>query len=161
MKILQADKTHIPLIQEIAFNTWPLTFGDILSEEQIKYMLEMMYSSESLKNQMEVKQHQFIILQSETNPIGFASFEFLNGFTKIHKIYLLPTEQGRGSGRKMLNQISSISIQKNIHKLSLNVNRFNQAVQFYLRTGFVIVKEENIDIGNGFLMEDYVMEKFL
>jgi diamine N-acetyltransferase len=161
MEIFQADKTHIPLIQEIAFSTWPVTFGSILSEEQIKYMLEMMYSPESLKNQMEVKQHQFIILQSETNPIGFASFEFLNDYTKIHKLYLLPTEQGRGAGRKMLAHISSISTQKNIHKLSLNVNRFNQAVQFYLRTGFEIVKEENIDIGNGFLMEDFVMEKLL
>ena len=54
-----------------------------------------------------------------------------------------------------------VSKTNNIIALTLNVNRFNKAIDFYLKNGFKIIKEENIEIGNGFLMEDYVMEKIL
>ena len=76
---------------------------------------------------------------------------------KIHKLYVLPDIQGLGVGRKFLVLAEKIAREKGLNEITLNVNRFNKAVGFYQRMGFKIEKEEDIEIGNGYLMEDYVM----
>jgi ribosomal protein S18 acetylase RimI-like enzyme len=78
--------------------------------------------------------------------------------TKIHKRYVLPTAQGTGVGKKLIEYISTIALQNRNQILSLNVFRKNPAIEFYERIGFKKVKEINIDVGNGFTMNDYVME---
>lgn len=65
--------------------------------------------------------------------------------------------QGMGIGKKLIEHVVDLSRQSNILNLQLNVNRFNNAVHFYKSQGFEILYEENIDIGNGYLMEDFVM----
>lgn len=79
--------------------------------------------------------------------------------TKIHKIYVLPNTQGKGIGKLLIDEVLKIAKQKKQSSLTLNVNRDNRAIQFYKHLDFKIVGEENIPIGNGFLMEDYIMEK--
>jgi len=175
--IRNADTDDIPIISEIAYKTWPLAFGEILNQQQIDYMLEMMYSVASLTDQINIKGHRFLLsfiydLESTDNEtghrecryIGYSSYEINfagTGKTKVHKIYILPRYQGSGCGKAMLKEIEKIALFNNNGILSLNVNRNNRAITFYKNFGFRIVTEENIDIGNGFLMEDYVMEKVL
>ena len=163
MEIIEVSKKDVFRIKKIAELTWPDTFKEILSEEQIRYMLNWMYSLEVLVNQIE-NGHQFYILTDNGNDLGFIGTE-LNypsiGNAKIHKIYVLPESQGNGVGLKLIEQVEMVSKTNNIISLTLNVNRFNKAIDFYLKNGFKIIKEENIEIGNGFLMEDYVMEKIL
>jgi ribosomal protein S18 acetylase RimI-like enzyme len=72
---------------------------------------------------------------------------------------LLPETQGKGIGRTIIDEIEKLAHQNSSKLLSLNVNRFNEALSFYQKIGFEIVAEENIAIGNGYLMEDYRMEK--
>lgn len=80
---------------------------------------------------------------------------------KIHKLYLLPDYQGQGLGKVMfLHGLEYASI-KCAQAVYLNVNRFNAAVEFYLAMGMQITKTEDIDIGGGFFMNDYVMERSL
>lgn len=149
-------------IQDIAGKTWPITYGPILSSEQIQYMFSMMYDLEALKNQAEAKNHHFIIAEEEGNFLGFASYEFdylHESKTKIHKIYILPETQGKGIGKKLIYYISDQAKKHNQNFLSLNVNRFNEAIHFYTKIGFEKVGEEDIKIGNGYLMEDYILEK--
>lgn len=163
MEIIKVSKKDVFRIKKIAELTWPDTFKEILSEEQIRYMLNWMYSLEVLAIQIE-NGHQFYILTDNGIDLGFIGTE-LNfpsiGNTKIHKIYVLPESQGKGVGLKLIEQVEMVSKANNIISLTLNVNRFNKAIDFYLKNGFKIIKEENIEIGNGFLMEDYVMEKIL
>lgn len=149
-------------IQNIAGKTWPIVYGPILSSEQIQYMFSMMYDLDALKNQAEAKNHHFIIAEEDGNFLGFASYEFdcIHKFkTKIHKIYILPETQGKGIGKKLIYYISELAKKQNQNLLSLNVNRFNEAIHFYTKIGFEKVGEEDINIGNGYLMEDYIMEK--
>jgi len=151
-------------IQDIAGKTWPATYGAILSSEQIQYMFSMMYDLEALKNQAETKNHHFIIAEEDGNFLGFASYEFDchdKPITKIHKIYILPETQGSGIGKKLLYYISEKAKANNQDYLSLNVNRFNDAIHFYNKMGFEKVGEEDINIGNGYLMEDFIMQKKL
>ncbi len=164
--ITQATKADFPIIQNIAHQTWPSTFADILSPTQISYMLDMMYSLEALKEQVNDKKHVFLLAKDEGSGeyLGFISYELTcksQPITKIHKIYLLPASQGKGVGRLLIDTVADVAIRTDNNRLGLNVNRYNKAIQFYERMGFSIVGQEDIDIGDGFLMEDFIMEKSL
>lgn len=161
IKIIAAQLEDIPVIQSIAAAAWPIAFSDILSAEQITYMMEMMYSTAALKEQITTNNHLFLIAKEDDKNVGYLSFELnykKQQKTKIHKIYLLPDTQGRGIGRQLFDEVSRIALLNSNHTLSLNVNRDNMAVNFYKKIGFEIVGQEDISIGNGFLMEDYIME---
>ncbi|UBM58155.1 GNAT family N-acetyltransferase [Marinilongibacter aquaticus] len=161
LTLKEVQKSELPQIRDLALRIWPNTFGEILSPQQIEYMLEMMYSIDTLNAQWE-KGHVFLVAELEGEALGFIAFEHnyqTQAKAKIHKIYLLPESQGKGVGRTLIEAVAERAIQKGEMLLSLNVNRFNKATRFYEKVGFSIVGEENIDIGQGFLMEDYIMEK--
>lgn len=162
--IREATPDDYPVIQQIAYRTWPDTFGAILTPEQIEYMLGWMYSIPALEVQVNEKGHRFLMAQEGDENLGYLSYEVNykgTSKTKIHKIYILPSAQGKGVGKALFAEATERALANANHTLSLNVNRQNPAVQFYTKQGFQIVSEENIDIGNGFLMEDFVMEKSL
>ncbi|MGV3697422.1 GNAT family N-acetyltransferase [Flavobacterium sp.] len=150
--------THIRMI---ALEVWPVAYGAILSSEQLEYMLEMMYSVEALREQYEEKGHHFIVAVEDEVPVGFASFEFdYNQLpkTKIHKLYVLSSQQGKGTGRILIDYISEEAKRSNQSSLILNVNKYNKAQYFYAKLGFSIIDEEVIDIGEGYVMDDFIME---
>lgn len=161
MTIRKAHPGDIPLIRDMAYKIWPQTYGSILSQEQIDYMLNLLYSEKVLHEQME--QHiEFILVYDGVHPVGFASFGLTEPqIYKLHKIYVLPSQQGRGTGRFIIDQLVKAMKSKGATSLQLNVNRQNNAKSFYEKLGFVVIKEEDIDIGNGYFMNDYVMEKKL
>ena len=161
LTIRDATKEDISLIRELTFKVWPQTYSNILSEEQLNYMLELLYSKSSLEKQMN-DHHRFIIIYDATKPVGFASFsEIHRGIYKLHKIYLLPQQQGKGTGRLLIDYVINNILQEGAQLLQLNVNRHNKAKDFYEKLGFTVIKEEDIDIGNGYYMNDFVMEKNL
>lgn len=164
MQIVEATTDHIYNIQVLSNVIWPATFSNILSQEQISYMMDMMYSTSSLEKQMNKLNHHYLLAEEDGEYLGYLSYE-LNykgtPITKIHKIYVLPSIQGKGVGRLFIDAVSKLALKNNNTLLSLNVNRYNKAIDFYKRMGFDFFASENIDIGNGFLMEDYVMNKDL
>lgn len=159
-KIVVAQEKDFPTIRNLAQAIWPPTFCEILSPSQIDYMMEMMYSKESLNQQVE-KNNVFILFYHEEKPAGYLAYElnYLGRPTlRVHKIYLLTELHGHGLGKYLMDYAKNIASEKGMTKLSLNVNRYNKSVDFYLKYGFLITREEDIDIGNGFFMNDYVME---
>lgn len=162
--IIEATIQDLSIIERIAHKTWPLTYGQILSQEQMQFMLQSFYSIEKLQENIEQSGHHFILVKEDEKIVGFASFEphYNNEkATKIHKIYLLPESQGKGIGQKMIDYIGLTAKENNFEKLLLNVNRFNKALGFYQKIGFSIIEEVDIEIGQGYLMEDFVMAKKL
>lgn len=164
MNIIEADLSHISEIKQIAIKSWEITYSEILSQEQFDYMIEMMYSHTALNKQMTELNHHFLLINdsSTSNYYGFVSYE-LNykdqPKTKIHKLYLLPECKGLGMGRLLMNKVIEAAKFANNSHLSLNMNRSNKSLGFYQQMGFEIVGEEDINIGNGYLMEDYIFEK--
>lgn len=159
--IRHAGEADLATIRNLALDVWPQTYSGILSPAQINYMLQQIYSVGSLKNQFR-DQHQFIIIYNSGVPVGFASYsEVEPSVYKLHKLYILPLHQGRGTGRFALEQIIRDIKPKGATALQLNVNRHNTAKAFYESLGFEVLRSEDIDIGNGFFMNDYVMEKRL
>lgn len=166
MVIRYAQKDELQLIQKIAFETWPVAYKNILSNEQLNYMLKMMYDLAVLDEQQNQLNHQFILAIDDSNKeIGFASFsktDEIKLIYKLHKLYVLPTQQGKKVGSKLLDfVIKKIKEMEENPVLQLNVNRQNDAVKFYLNQGFSIIREEDNDIGEGYFMNDYVMQKLL
>ena len=156
--------TNFTAIRAIAKEVWPIAYGTILSEIQLDYMMEMMYSIDSLQLQANSKNHHFILAKENGDTLGFASFELNYSETKktkIHKIYILSTQQGKGIGKKLIDYIHTEAKNHLQEALLLNVNKYNSAQDFYKKLGFCIDYEEVIDIGNGYVMDDYVMEKQL
>lgn len=174
-RIVPATPADYATIQSIAHRTWPDTFGAILSPTQIAYMLNMMYSEAAIVEQVG-KGHVFHILLAESGessagyigtgfkkyvPVGYVShqLDYLPGTTKIHKIYLLPTTQGKGYGRALIDHVERSARAADQATLRLDVNYQNAAVGFYEYLGFRKIERCNTDIGNGYLMEDWIMEK--
>jgi len=161
MQILQASKNQLPIIQDLAYKIWPNAYAEILAEAQLDFMLENFYSIDSLENQLE-NNHIFLLAEDDGVYYGFASYEINckeQGKTKLHKIYVLPNTQKNGVGKMLLESVEKAA-QKALNKyLFLNVNKYNNAKNFYEKFEFKIIKEEMIDIGQGYVMDDYVMEK--
>ncbi|PZX59574.1 ribosomal protein S18 acetylase RimI-like enzyme [Algoriphagus ratkowskyi] len=160
VSIIPARLEDLIHVQTIAQRTWPTTFAEILSPEQIKYMLNLLYDFPHLQKQIE-QGHIFLLADENGEKLGFTGIEVNNEpfKTKIHKIYILPSAQGRGIGKKLFQAIKEIAFANNQTSLQLNVNKYNQgAIDFYEYLGFVNIKSEIIDIGNGYVMDDYVFE---
>jgi GNAT superfamily N-acetyltransferase len=162
LEIRTADAEDINIIGYLAQQIWPVTYREILSEAQLEYMLNLIYSPEALKQQMDL-QHQFLIAELDEEPVGFASYSSISGdgLFKIHKLYVLPEYHGKGLGKALLDFITEEISSLGATSLRLNMNRKNKAKYFYERNGFTIIKEEDIDIGNNYFMNDFVLEKKL
>ena len=163
MQIEIASLEDISTIRDIAYRTWPSAYKEILSVEQLNYMLEMMYNPQTLENQFINPDYHFLLSKENDIITGFASYSYLQEFDlyKLHKLYVLPENQSKGHGKHLIEYIINHLQSIKANRLWLNVNRNNKAVEFYLKRGFTIIKEEDIDIGNGYFMNDYVMEKWI
>ena len=161
--IRNAEIEDINTIGYLAYQIWPMAYKDILSLDQLQYMLKLIYSPSALQKQMVEDQHHFLIAELEEEPVGFASFSKLDspGTFKLQKLYIRTDIQGKGLGKALLSQVEETAIAEGGTHLHLNVNRNNKALAFYEKMGFVIIDEEDIDIGSNYLMNDYVLEKKL
>ena len=144
----------------LAQQIWPVAYDGIVPPDQLQYMLNLFYSPAALRRQMVDERHQFLLVEQEEEAIGFASWSGTTapGVFKLHKLYVLPGQQGKGLGRSMLQFIFGAIGPEGAQILRLNVNRFNKARQFYEKLGFRVVGEEDVAIGNDYFMIDYIME---
>ena len=157
--ISQLTKDDIIVVHQLAQKIWPVAFKDILKPEQIEYMLDWMYNVNTLTEQVQTG-YLYYMITLDGIPKGFVGLEpnFPDvGTLRIHKLYVDTSDHGKGLGKALLEKTIEIGKELEFSTINLNVNRFNAAVDFYKSQGFKIVKEEDINIGRGYLMEDYVM----
>jgi diamine N-acetyltransferase len=125
--------------------------------EQIQFMLHQFYRPDALLAQMRAGQ-QFLLAEINLVPLGFAAYSPIqDNVWKLHKLYVLPHLQGKGIGSALLDVVKDTAIEGGASQLILNVNRNNPALHFYERYGFQRLRTEDIDIGSGFFMNDYVL----
>ena len=161
MEIRQLQKHELSLTRNLAEKIWPSAYGTILSKEQLSYMLNWMYSIETLEKSFD-KGNEFYCAFDNDFSLGFLELEFSNedpNTVKLQKIYVLPSEQNKGIGKFFLQLALLRAKNRGASNVILQVNRANKAVGFYLKNNFSIITEEDFPIGNGYYMNDYVMEK--
>jgi ribosomal protein S18 acetylase RimI-like enzyme len=160
MIISKANKTHLPIIQNLAKKSWNFAYANIIKQEQIDYMLDLMYSEKALHQHFENPNYQYYLIQENNEFLGFIGFEFHQELetTKLHRIYFLKEAQGKGLGKKALEFVINEAKKVDDKRVTLTVNKNNSAQKFYESQGFKIYQEAVFDIGNGYVMDDYLME---
>ena len=177
--VQKAKAEDMKCIRDMAEIVFRHTYCDILSAEQIDYMMDWMYSPASLSRQLD-EGHVYYIAFRDYAPCGYASVQHEgvcdDGRHLFHlqKVYVLPSEQGKGVGRVLLDTILKhvwASVRADVDTraaesetdqqvgalIELNVNRSNPSINFYSRFGFKILRQGDFHIGNGFYMNDYIM----
>jgi ribosomal protein S18 acetylase RimI-like enzyme len=153
----KADENDIPLIRELAQKIWRHYYIAIITPEQIEYMLADWYSHEKLLQLMRQDQ-LFTIVYANKEPVGYIAIEEKEpGHFKLAKLYLDTNQHRKGLGTAAFKYALE-TICKNYKTITLQVNRRNiNAVNFYFKQGFVIERPYDFDIGNGEIMDDFVM----
>lgn len=158
MQLIQATEQDLNTISNLAREIWNQHYISIIGKEQVDYMLDKMYNLDSLTDQLFNKKHVFYLIKLDNLNIGFISIssENKNDYF-LHKFYINQNKANSGIGTETLKQIESLLVPKT---LTLTVNRQNfKSINFYFKNGFTIQSVEDFDIGNGFLMNDFVMIK--
>jgi ribosomal protein S18 acetylase RimI-like enzyme len=149
-------------IADLAKTTWLDAYGDIISPEQINYMLAQRYDHARLR--AEAKDPQKWLRQAYLDGVlaGFAACEIYKGEFKLDKLYIRPDMQRKGVGAALVGHVIALAREQGFPAIILAVNKRNeQAIHAYTQYGFRIRDEAVTDIGHGFVMDDYIMEKTL
>ena len=159
--IRRATADDIPVIRAMADVVFRRTYREILSPEQMDYMMEWMYSAESLRRQMLEEGNVFFLEEGK----GYASVR-RDGFAPdgrerfhLEKLFVMPDCQGSGLGRRFFDTVADYvrSVSPGHPRLELNVNRNNPAVRFYEHIGMYPDRAGEFPIGKGFYMNDFIM----
>ena len=159
--IRRASEADLETISALAGRIWRAHYPSILSREQIEYMLRWMYDIAQLRRDLQNGVVYELLLEGE-RPLGFCGYEEMPGHLKLHKLYLEVAEHGRGLGSMLLRHVEEEARRRGLQKVVLGVNRFNhKAIRAYRRNGYAIREPLRTDIGGGYVMDDYIMEKVL
>ena len=151
--------SDLELIENMANTIWHEHYTPIIGTEQVKYMLDKFQSVGAMRDQIN-NGYQYFLINFNEKAVGYLSFERRENALFLSKIYLLKKERGKGIGRKAMEFVMSVAKGFNCAKVALTVNRFNQnSIKAYKSAGFEKKGELVQDIGNGFVMDDYLMEK--
>jgi len=163
-QILPATEDDLPAIARLAGVIWRAHYPGIISIEQIDYMLAKMYALEALREEISRRAIRYERMLVGEELAGFAS----HGPTeqpkifKLHKLYLHPSWHHRGLGSLLLRHCKQEVRKLGAERLVLTVNKRNtKAITAYQRNGFAITDSVVVDIGDGFVMDDFVMAKEL
>lgn len=162
MKNSKAQRQDIPEIQDLAKRAWE-SYRGIISDEQIAYMLSKMYGETELNLHFDNTHFHYHFLSDNEGNAGFIGFQhhYEPGTTKLHRIYLVPEAKGKGLGKIGLDLVKKEAKAAGDLSIILNVNKNNPAKKFYESQGFSVLKEVVLEVGSGYVMDDYVMEFIL
>jgi GNAT superfamily N-acetyltransferase len=157
-------REELDVVRRLAHEIWPAAYQEMISVEQIRYMLERMYAPDELRQEMVVRGVKYVLLESAGSPCGYMAWEFVPNDRSffLHKLYLKTELHGRGAGAASLRWLEQQAEKENVTCIRLRVNRNNhRAIRAYLRAGFTFGHDLCSDIGGGFVMDDHVMVKKL
>ncbi|EHQ41754.1 GNAT family N-acetyltransferase [Myroides odoratus] len=150
---------NMHVIRPLAEKIWLKTFGSILDPAQIDYMLPMMYSQERITN--EIKEgYLWELFVVEGQVFGYLDYKLMeDNRVFLSKIYLDTDQQQKGLGKIMLQHVVSFAQESKADAVYLTVNKYNaKAIEFYERNGFQCMESKTFDIGNGYVMDDYIYQ---
>jgi len=162
MTIRELESGHdIMEVNRLAGLIWHEAYRGILAREQIAYMIERFQSVRAVTEQLALDGYRYFLLeQPEGESVGYCGVQLRGGRLFLSKIYLLPEARGQGLFRQVLDRLLGLCRETGAQTIWLTVNRFNErAIRAYRRAGFREVRTQVTDIGGGYVMDDYVMER--
>ncbi len=153
---------ELPTVKRLAHEIWPQAYSSIISEHQIAFMLGKMYDLTTMQRDMIEHEVVFALIEDGVREVGYCAWQPIEADSSafLHKLYVLREYQGRGVGSQALNWVEKEMRERGLKTLRLRVNRNNHpAIRAYRRSGFDFESEVCSEIGEGFVMDDYVMSK--
>jgi diamine N-acetyltransferase len=157
-----AHRADVPVIQRLARAIWHAHYPGIITVAQIDYMLERGYNAAALAGFLDRSDAGLLLATAKGEPAGFAAWLLTEapGEAKLDKLYVLQACQRTGLGGRLIARVAEDARAAGARTLILNVNKRNvQAIRAYEKQGFVVRAEVVVDIGEGYVMDDYVMAK--
>ncbi len=160
----QALIDELPTIRNLAVDIWWKYYPGIIPDGQIDYMLGRNYALPVLERELREDGIRFFLSLLDGDPVGFAAYGSApaNAEAKLHKLYLQPIHHGRGFGSRLLRAVEADARDSGYARLILQVNKENaKAIATYRRNGYMRRQEIVVDIGGGYVMDDYIYAKAL
>lgn len=153
--------SQIDSVAKLAREIWQQHFTPIIGVAQVEYMLNKFQSKKAIASQIDNGWEYFIVTR-EMKHVGYIGLvpDVSSGKMLLSKIYVKHYAQGNGVGNQMLDFVEEKTRARGFNMVWLTVNRFNNStIEWYIRHGFITVDEVKKDIGGGFFMDDFIMEK--
>jgi RimJ/RimL family protein N-acetyltransferase len=150
---------QIELVESLGDEIWTEHYSPIIGKDQVDYMLEKFQSVQAITNQVN-SEYSYYLLNVGKGSIGYFSVQPRKNKLFLSKIYILKHERGNGYFTQVLKFIENLTTQLSLNEIELTVNKYNEdSISIYKSKGFIISKSAVFDIGNGFVMDDYVLTK--
>jgi len=156
------SRSDLAIVRGLAERVWRRHYPGIIGTAQIDYMLARGYADAALEGFLREEGAGLALACDGDDPVGFAAWMRAPepATTKLDKLYVLHAAQGRGAGRRLLAHVERAAVADGAGTLVLNVNKHNaSSIAFYERCGLAVREAVVVDIGAGFVMDDYVMAK--
>ena len=159
-RIARLDDADVDAVAALAHIVWQATYPALIPPAQIDEMLADRYAAPRIRQQLTDDGHAWWVAKDNGAVVGFAHTYLDADAAKLDKLYVHPDCQHRGIGAALLDATETWARERGAHRVWLQVNRGNtQALAAYDKYGFRTVEARVFDIGGGFVMDDYVMEK--
>ena len=159
-KVLSVSREEIGELAELANEVWHEFFPCILTLEQIDYMVEKFQSRAAMTKQVDEGYEYYFITLENGERAGYIGIHDEGSKLFLSKLYLKKNHRGKGLASVAFDFLDGLCAERGIKELYLTVNRRNHgAIAVYKAKGMEIVREQVCDIGNGFVMDDYVFSK--
>ena len=160
MEIKKAkSQKELDAIEKLAFEIWHEHYTPIIGKEQVEYMLNKFQSVDAMQKQIDEGYEYYSIIEDGVL-IGYLTIQPREKHLFLSKAYVLSKYRGLGYGQEAFKFAELRAKQLNLYKVQLTVNKYNsRTISVYEKYGFKKVKEAVFDIGLGYIMDDYIMEK--
>lgn len=153
-----ASVSDIETVARLAKEIWYEHYVPIIGRTQVDYMVPRMQSASAIAAQIAAG-YEYFLAAVEGDEVGYAAVHSEAGALFLSKLYVHKSARRSGIARRMLAHLEKAARARGLRSIWLTVNKGNPAVQAYLRMGFCVTGPIVMDIGGGFVMDDYRMEK--
>ncbi len=158
---LANTKSHYTIISKLATIVWTEHYTPIIGSKQVTYMLDKYQSENAIEKQINEGAYYFLIRYNGKD-VGYFSYYKKETSLFLSKFYVLNSYRGKSIGKKAISFIEKKTNELNCNTISLTVNKYNSnSIKAYEKMGFKKIKDIVTDIGNGFVMDDFFMKKFI
>ena len=160
-RVVKIEKDDdLQLLSTMAGTIWRECYVSILCVEQIEYMLSKFLSADVLSRQVSLEGYEYYFVECDGEKAGFVGVKVEEKRLFLSKLYIKEEYRGRGISSIVLGFLEDKCRREDLQAIYLTVNKYNdRAYEVYIKNNYKVIEDVVTDIGSGYVMDDYVMQK--